>query len=184
MCYWKSVRTRGVYTNAHGHSTNGGQTTACCHNCGFPFKVQTGHNCRGALQTVKWQTRSDLAPLGRRAACRKKIKHDWAGEVQTRNEYADYRDQIQKILTELHFMSDEHSEQIKIVKHRIKETPKGTQPIRAEPFRAESRARQFGKAGSDKMVPRRVIEPARTKWAAPERFAWKKDESINLFRKL
>lgn len=76
---------------------------------------------------------------------------------------------------EFQSMWDGHLERVNTAKHRIELRPENTQPIYCTPLWAGQKAREFEKTEIEEMLPKKVIEPTQTEWAAPIVFTLKKD---------
>lgn len=83
-------------------------------------------------------------------------------------------------------MWDGHLGRINIAKHRIELEPKSN-PVHLAPYRAGPTVREFQVHEIEKMLSKKVNEPAQTEWVAPIVFAPMKDRSLRFwlhYRKL
>lgn len=82
------------------------------------------------------------------------------------------------MLSKFQSMWNGHREQVNMAKLDNEFTSENTHPTLSVPQQARPRARDFEKVEIDKKLAQKVNKPVQTKWAAPNAFTPKKDESL------
>lgn len=78
-------------------------------------------------------------------------------------------------------MLDGHFGCINVAKHLIELFHDNMQPVHLAPYSATPKMREFEKHKSDKIIEKKVLEPAQTEWVAPVVFVPKKHKTMRFF---